>query len=63
MVNFPSQISDYDSHSLLLDLFIFSVASVWAAMDFPPLGNSDHVVVSVSLTLHQTQKGMPHFIT
>ena len=32
-------------------------------MPFPPLGNSDHVVVAVLLTLHQTQKGMFRFIT
>ena len=30
-------------------------------MPFPPMGNSDHVVFSVSLTFCQTQKGIPHF--
>ena len=50
MVNFPTQISDCDSHSLaLLDLFISSDASICSTMAFPPLGNSDHVVVSVSI--------------
>ena len=38
-----------DSHSpTLLDLFIFSEASICSAMPFLPLGNPDHVVVSVS---------------
>ena len=50
MVNFPTWIPDCDSHSpALLDLFISSDASSWSAMAFPPLGNSDHVVVSVSI--------------
>ena len=43
------QIPDYDSHSpALLDLFISSDTSVRLKMAFLPLGNSDHVVVSVS---------------
>ena len=33
----------------LLDLFISSDASVCSTMAFPPLENSDHVVVSVSI--------------
>ena len=46
MVNFPTQIPDCDSHSpALLDLFISSDASISSTMAFPPLGNSDHVVV------------------
>ena len=50
MVNFPTQISDCDSHSpALLDLFISSDASICSTMAFPPLGNSDHVVVLVSI--------------
>ena len=50
IVNFPTQISDCDSHSLaLLDLFLSSDASICSTMAFPPLGNSDHVVVSVSI--------------
>ena len=50
MVNFPSQISDCDSQSpALLDLFISSDARICSTMAFPPLGNSDHVVVSVSI--------------
>ena len=50
MVNFPTQIPDCDSHNpALLDLFLTSDASICSAMAFPPLGNSDHVVVSVSI--------------
>ena len=45
MVNFPTQILDCDSHSpALLDVFIFSVASICSTMAIPPLRNSDHVV-------------------
>ena len=50
MVNFPTWIPDFDSHSpALLDLFISSNASIFFTQAFPPLGNSDHVVVSVSI--------------
>ena len=50
MVNFPLWIPDWDSHSFaLLDLFISSDASICSTVAFPPLGNSDHVVVSVSI--------------
>ena len=50
MVNFPTWIPfcDCDSPSLL-DLFISSDASICSSMAFPPLGNYDHVVVSVSI--------------
>ena len=50
MVNFPSQIPDCNSHSPApLDFFLYSDASICSTMAFPPLGNSDHVVVSVSI--------------
>ena len=50
MVNFPTRIPDCDSHSpALLDLFISSCTSICSTMVFPPLGNSDHVAVSVSI--------------
>ena len=63
MVNFPTRISDCDSHSpALLDLFISSDASICSTMAFPPFGNSDHVVVSVSLNFQLIHKRMPHFI-
>ena len=48
MVNFATWTPDCDSHSpTLLDLFISSDASICSTMAFPPLGNSDHVTVSV----------------
>ena len=50
MVNFPTPIPDCDSHSPPhLDFFLSSDASICPAMAFPPLGNSDHVAVSVSI--------------
>ena len=50
IVNFTTRIPDCDSHSpALLDLFISSDASICSTMAFPPLGNSDHIVVSVSI--------------
>ena len=50
MVNFPTGIPDCDSHSpAVLDFFLSSDASICSTMAFPPLGNSDHVVVSVSI--------------
>ena len=50
MVNFPTRIPDCDSHSpALLDLFISSDTSICSTMAFPPLGISDHVVVSFSI--------------
>ena len=47
MVNFPTQIPDHSP--ALLDLFLSSDASICSTMAFPPFGNSDHVVVSVSI--------------
>ena len=50
IVNFPTPIPDCDSHSpALLDLFISSDANICSTMAFPSLGNSDHVVASVSI--------------
>ena len=47
-VNFPTRIPDCDSRSLaLLDFFLSSGTSICHTMAFPPLGNSDHVLVSV----------------
>ena len=47
-VNFPTRIPDCDSHSpALLNLFLSSDASICSTIAFPPLGNSDHAVVSV----------------
>ena len=50
MVNFPTQNPDCDSHSpALLGLYISSDASICSTVAFPPLENSDHVAVSVSI--------------
>ena len=50
MINFLTWFPDCDSHSpALLDLFLSSDASICSTLPFPPLGNSDHVVVSVSI--------------
>ena len=50
MINFPTQIPDCDPHSpALWYLFFSSGASICSTMAFLPLGNSDHVTVSVSI--------------
>ena len=50
MVDFPIWIPDCDSHSPSpLDFFLSFDASICSTIAFPPLGNSDHVVVSVSI--------------
>ena len=63
VVNFPTRIPGCDSHSpALLDLFISSDATICSTMAFLPLGNSDHVVVSVSIDFPSNSQEMPHFI-
>ena len=61
MANFPTRIPDCDSQSpALLDLFISSDASICSTMAFPPLGNSDHVIVSVSIDFpSNSQRDVP----
>ena len=52
IVNFPTRIPDCDSHSPAhLDLFLSSgfISFICSTMAFPPLGNSDHVAVPVSI--------------
>ena len=50
IVNFLTRIPDCDSHSpALLDLFLSSDASIFSTIVFHPLGNSDHVVILVSI--------------
>ena len=57
MVNFPTWMPDCDSHSPpLLDLFTSSDASTCSTMAFPPLRNSDHVVVSASIVFPLNSK-------
>ena len=62
MVNFPAR--DWFSQSCSFG-FIFSDASICSTMTFPPLGNSDHVVVSVSIDFPlNSQQNVPfHHIT
>ena len=62
MVNFPTRIPDCDSQSpALLDLFISSDASICSTMVLPPLGNSDHLVVSVSIDFPSNLERDPPF--
>ena len=50
MVNFPTRIPGCVSHSpAILDSFISTDTSICSTKTFPPLENSDHVVVSVSI--------------
>ena len=49
MVNFPTLIMTNSHRPALLDLVLSSDASICSTMAFLPLGNSDHVVVSVSI--------------
>ena len=61
MVNFPTLIPNCDSRSpALLDLLLSSEASTCSTMAFPPLGNSDHVIISVSIDfLSHSQQDAP----
>ena len=61
MVNFSTWISDCDSHSpALLDLFISADASIYSTMALLPLGNSDHVLVLVSIDFSiNSKRGSP----
>ena len=66
MVNFPTRIQDCDSRSpVLFYLFLSSDTSICSTMAFPPLGNSDHVVISVSIDFpSDSQRDAPfHCIT
>ena len=57
IVNFPTWIPDCDPHSpALLDLFLSFDTSICSTMAFPQLGNSDHVVVSVSINFSINSK-------
>ena len=63
IVNFPTWIADCDSHSpALFDFFLSSDASICSTTAFPPLGNSDHVVFSVSIDFPINSKWIPRFI-
>ena len=61
MVNFLIWIPDCDSQSLALLLSFFSSdVSICSTMAFPPLENSDHVVVLVSIDFQSnSQRNAP----
>ena len=64
MVNFPTQIHDCDCQMpAVLDLLISSDASICSTMVFSPSGNSDHVVVSVSIDFPSNSKRDASFHT
>ena len=66
MVNFPTQIPECNSHSLaLLDLFIFSDASICSIKVFLPFRNSGHVLFSVSIHFpsYSQQDALFHYIS
>ena len=49
MVNFATHAPDSGSHSpALLDSFLSFNTSICSTMAFPPLGNSDHVDITIS---------------
>ena len=56
--NFPTQIPDCDSHSpaLLGCFFFLSDATICSTMTFPISGNSDPVIVSVSIDFPSNSK-------
>ena len=57
MVNFATWISDSDSHRpALFNLFISSNISICSTMAFPPLGNSDHIIVLASIDFQSDSK-------
>ena len=63
MINFRTRIPNCDSPSqVFLDLFLSFDANISSTMTFPPLGSSDHVVVSVSIDFSTNSKQMPRFI-
>ena len=62
MINFPTRIPDCDSNSpTLLDLFLCSDTSICSAIAFPPLENSDHVIVPASIDFPTNSKEIAPF--
>ena len=63
MVNFPTWIPDWFSQSCSYGFISFD-ANICSTISFPPLGNSDHVVVSVSsdFSSNPQQHILFHFI-
>ena len=62
MVNFPTRIPVCDCHSPVpLELFLSSDTSICSTVAFPPLGNPDHVIISVSTDFPSYSQRMPPF--
>ena len=60
MINFTTWISDCDCHTpAFLDLFLSSDNSICSTICFTHLGNSDHVVASVSIAFPSNLKQNP----
>ena len=58
MVNCRTRIPGWDFFSpALLDFFLSSDASICSTVTFPPMGNSDHVVVSVFIDFPSNSQG------
>ena len=58
MVNVSTRISDYDTHSPGIWIYLFSPkATIFPRVAFPQLGNSGHVVASVSIDFPSNSKG------
>ena len=58
MVNFPTRIPECHCHNpALLDVFISSDPSICFTVGFRPSGNTDDVVVSVSIDFPSNSKG------
>ena len=55
MVNFPNPLTV--TLKFLLDFFLCSHSRISSTMTFPPLGNSDHVIVSVSIDFPTNSQG------
>ena len=62
IANFPIRISDGDSHSPdFSDSFLSCEYIICCVVSFPPSGNSDHVVVSVSIDVRLNSNGSAPF--
>ena len=56
MINFPTLSLTVILTVLLFWIYLFLLTLVFALMVFPPLGKSDHVVVSVSIDFPRNLK-------
>ena len=57
MVNFLTQVPDCECRSpVISDFFLSFETSICSTMALPPLGNSDHFVVSASIDFPENSK-------